>query len=297
MSTNAFRLQNVIKTYPGFQLDIPELSLERGYILGLVGQNGAGKSTLIRIILNLIYPTSGRVEVLGLRQPEDEMPIKRRIGYVSENPEFYEDVSVEWMIKLVKQFYPTWSETASANYLSRFNLNPKKKVKELSKGMKVKLALLLALSHQPELLILDEPTSGIDPVVRRELLEEIAAVIQDERRTVIFSSHTTQDVEQIADYVAIVNDGKLCEYQDKESLLERYRQVSGTFTGDESLLSAHLRNYRYVDTSFVGTTDCYNPELVGLLKTNGATNIKVAPLNIDGILLSIVGKEPGKCGF
>ena len=172
MNTHAFRLQNIIKTYPGFQLDIPELSLERGYILGLVGQNGAGKSTLIKIILNLIYPTSGSVEVLGLRQPNAEIEIKRRIGYVSENPEFYGDVTVDWMIKMVRQFYPTWSNSACDDYLRRFGLDTKKKVKQLSKGMKVKLALLLALSHQPDLLILDEPTSGIDPVVRRELLEE-----------------------------------------------------------------------------------------------------------------------------
>lgn len=297
MNTHALRLQNLTKTYPGFHLEIPELYLERGYILGLVGQNGAGKSTLIKILLNLIYPTSGSVEVLGLRQPKDEMSIKRRIGYVSENPEFYDDVSIEWMIKMVRQFYPSWSETLCANYLDRFHLSPRKKVKELSKGMKVKLALLLALSHQPELLILDEPTSGIDPVVRRELLEEISAVIRDERRTVIFSSHISQDIEQVADYVAIVNDGKLIEYQDKESLLDRHRQVSGSFSGDQALLAAYLRNCRFADSSFVGITDSYDSEMVHLLKGKGATNVKVAPLNIDGILLSIVGKEPGKCGF
>jgi len=270
VSTPAFRISNVQKDYAGFTLNIPELSLERGYILGLVGQNGAGKSTLIKILLNLIYPDAGHVEVLGMRQPDNEIAIKRRIGYVSENPEFYEDVTVEWMIKLVSQFYPKWSNTDCANYLKRFDLNPKKKVKELSKGMKVKLALLLALSHQPDLLILDEPTSGIDPVVRRELLEEIAAVIRDERRTVVFSSHISQDVEQIADYVAIVDRGRLLEYTDKETLLNRYRQISGNFSGEPTKLMDLLQNCKLSGTSFLGTTSDYTAELVSQLKSIGA---------------------------
>lgn len=297
MSNFAFRVSNLQKSYAGFTLNIPDLSLERGYILGLVGQNGAGKSTLIKILLNLIYPDSGGVEVLGMRHRDNEIAIKRRIGYVSENPEFYDDVNVEWMIRLVSQFYPTWSNTDCASYLKRFDLNPKKKVKELSKGMKVKLALLLALSHRPDLLILDEPTSGIDPIVRRELLEEIATVIRDEQRTVVFSSHITQDVEQIADYVAIVDRGMLLEYADKESLLNRYRQISGNFSGEPALLTGLLQNCKLSGTSFVGTTNDYTAELMSQLKSLGASNIKGTPLNIDGILLSLAGKEPGKCGF
>jgi len=297
MSNYAARITNLKKTYKDFSLIIPELNLERGYILGLVGQNGAGKSTLIKILLNLIYPESGRVEVIGRQQPQDEIEIKRRIGYVSENPSFYDDVTVEWMIRLVKQFYPTWSETACNEYLRRFNLNPRKKIKELSKGMKVKLALLLSLSHQPDLLILDEPTSGIDPVVRRELLEEITAVIRDERRTVIFSSHISQDVEQIADYVAILHNGKLVEYSDKETLLDRYQQISGSFGGDSRELGALLQSFTTAGSSFVGTCNNFTPDLINKLRAKGASNLKTAPLNIDGILLSIVGKEPGRCGF
>lgn len=297
MNRYAFQMHDVRKSYPEFALDIPEFSLERGYILGLVGQNGAGKSTLIKTLINLIYPNSGIIEVLGRRQPSDEIEIKRRIGYVSETPEFYEGVTVDWMIRLVRQFYPTWDNTLCASYLERFCLSPRKKVKDLSKGMKVKLALLLALSRRPELLILDEPTSGIDPVIRRELLEEITAVIQDERRTVIFSSHISQDVEQIADYVAILDNGSIEEYQDKESLLERYRQLSGTYMGNPEVLKAVLQGCRIAGNCFVGVTDRYDTRLLSELTRIGVTNIRVSTLGIDGILLHVTGREPVKCGI
>ncbi len=231
MSELALEISGLKKQFGDFVLHVPELKLERGMVLGLVGQNGAGKSTLINILLNLVYPDAGQVHLLGMQQPNDELAIKQRIGYVSENPVFYEELSVSAMAKVVSSFYPDWDWNLYDNYLKKFMLDPRKRVKQLSKGMKVKLGVTLALSHQPELLILDEPTSGIDPVMRRELLEEIKAVIQDERRTVLFSSHITQDVEQIADYVAILHDGQLVEFHDRESLLSHWRQVSFSLDG------------------------------------------------------------------
>lgn len=224
----AFHLRGVRKAYKGFTLDIRDLALERGYVMGLVGQNGAGKSTTIKILMNLIYPDAGDIEVLGLRQPAHQMEIKRRVGYVSEEPSFYDEMSVGWLAGLVRRYYPTWDDDMYHEYLRKFALDPHAKVKELSKGMKVKLALTLALAHRPELLILDEPTSGIDPIVRHELLEEIAGIIRDERRTVLLSSHITQDIEQVADYIAVIEQGKVVENTDKESLFDRWRKVTGT---------------------------------------------------------------------
>ncbi len=297
MTDYALRLRGAQKRFGDFCLDIPSLELERGYILGLVGQNGAGKSTLLKMIMNLIYPERGTIEVLGLSQPQQEIEIKRRIGYVSENPIFYEDATVDWTAKLTASCYPTWSHSAYQSYLKQFGLAPNKRTKELSKGMKVRLALLLALAHNPELLILDEPTSGIDPVERREILEEISNVITDEHRTVIFSSHISQDVEQIADYVAIVHDGKIADFDDKESLLERWRQVSGKIGQGMPTLRPFFATYLESGHDFIGTTNRFSPALMGELEKSGATMLKNARLSIDAILMSVAGKEPGRCGF
>lgn len=238
--SEAFSLKHVKKAYRNFTLDVKDLTMERGYVLGLLGRNGAGKSTPIKILMNLVYPDQGDVQVLGFRQPEHEIEIKRHVGYVSEEPAFYDEMTVEWMARLVSRYYPSWNPALYQGYLRKFKLDPRKKVKELSRGMKIKLGLLLALSHKPELLILDEPTSGIGPVVRHELLQEITDVIKDEERSVIFSSHITQDVEQAADYVAIMDQGKVIEFADKESLLDRWKKVFGMLPSQGRQWPEHL---------------------------------------------------------
>lgn len=279
------------KRLGAFQLQIPQLQLERGVVLGLVGQNGAGKSTLIKILINLIYPDAGEVRLLGLRQPTDQLAIKQRIGYVSENPTFYEEMAVQAMSKVVSTFYPDWDWGSYQRYLSKFGLNPKQRIKQLSKGMKVKFGLLLALAHRPQLLILDEPTSGIDPVMRRELLQEIAAVIQDEQRTVLFSSHITQDVEQIADYVAVLQDGQLAEFDDRESLFGRWRQIScprgGLQPGWEQLL---LRRQESGNTVY-GITNQFGPEWSRRAQALGLQPLEARSCSLETILLALAGKE------
>ncbi|HCW51194.1 MAG TPA: ABC transporter ATP-binding protein [Clostridiales bacterium] len=291
MSEKAFVLTGVEKQLGDFRLKIDDLSMDRGFVLGLVGRNGAGKTTTIRILLNLIYPDRGRVSVLGLSMPRDESTIKRRIGYVSENPSFYEDMTVAWTIGLVSRYYPAWDQELSQHYLRKFDLDPRKRVKQLSKGMRVKLALTLALSHRPELLLLDEPTSGVDPVIRRELLEEIADMIKDERHAVVFSSHITQDVEQVADYVAIIDDGRVREYADKERLLDRWCRVTGRTPANGRDISPLFRSLRTQGDSFSGITDRYSPEWERRLEETGVSGHRVHRLGLDEILLSLSGKE------
>jgi len=256
----------------------------------LVGPNGAGKSTTIRIMLNLTYPDSGEVEVLGLAQPSQEMEIKCLVGYVPESPSFYEDMTVGWTAGLVSAYYPGWDPELYEEYLMKFELNPNKKVRQLSKGMRMKLALTLALSHRPRLLILDEPTSGLDPVVRRELLETIADLIRDEGRTVIFSSHITQDVEQVADYVAVLHRGQLALHSDKETLLHRWRKVSGTqaITADIKPL---FRAVRTDGHSFIAITDSYSPGWVDRVRAAGITDLRISRASLEEVLLTVVGKE------
>jgi ABC-2 type transport system ATP-binding protein len=290
------RLEGVSKRLGRFQLEIPKLTLERGYVLGLIGRNGAGKTTTISLIMNLFYPDRGHIEVLGLDQPAAQIEIRRRIGYLSETPAYYEDMTVAGLARFVAGFYPRWDAGLHAGYLRHYELDPKKKVKQLSKGMKVKLGLLLALSHRPELLILDEPTSGLDPVARKELLTEISAVIADGQRTVVFSSHITQDVEQVADYVAVVHNGRIAEYDDRERLLDRWRRVSGWMTqgGKHArALKSVFTELRCEGSAFVGATGSYSEDLLAHLRSEGLQDLRVSRMGLDDILVSISGGSHG----
>ena len=294
--SEAFALHRVSRGFSGFRLQIDQLQMARGYVLGLVGRNGAGKSTTIKILTNLVYPDAGEVSVLGLRQPADELAIKRRIGYLGENPAFYEQVTVGWLAGLVSRYYPTWDDALYRSYLGKFGLAAGKRVRELSRGMKVKLGLTLALAHRPELLILDEPTSGLDPVVRRELLAEIAEIVQDERRTVLFSSHITGDVEQIADFVAILEEGRLVEFADREALFDRAKRVSGTLGGGgvgdltADALAGLFSEIEVRGTEFTGVTRDFSAAWLDRLKARGAADLKVADVSLEDILVSLTGK-------
>ena len=293
--TQAFSLKNVKKEYKGFALDMKDLSLERGYVMGLVGRNGAGKSTAIKILMNLVYPDQGEVQVLGMRHPEDQLEIKRRVGYVSDEPVFYENMTVGWMADLVKRYYPTWDEVLHTRYAQKFRLDPGKKVKELSRGMKVKLGLMLALSHRPEFLILDEPTSGIDPVIRNELLGEILDVVADERRTVLLSSHITPDVEKVADYIAIIHGGRVITCRDKEDLLDSWRKVTGRLGGEPAAtldrIAPMFQDIRTDGNAFSGVTGSFSAQWLSDLEKRGATDPKSMGCTLDEILVSLVGKE------
>ncbi len=290
----AFRLRDVSKTYKGFALHVNHLSLEQGYVMGLVGRNGAGKSTCIKILMNLIYPDSGDVRVLGMRQPEDELEIKRRVGYVSEDPRFYETMTVGWTAGFVGRYYPTWDDGLYRGYLAKFALDPNKKIVELSRGMRVRLGLMLALSHSPEFLVLDEPTSGIDPIVRHELLREIAAVVKDEERTVLISSHLSADIEQIADYITIIDDGKVVVCSDKEAMMDGWKKVTGVLEAREGgaadAVAAMFRDFTAQGRVFAGITGSFTKGWLENLKSKGVSDVRIIGLTLDEILISLVGK-------
>ncbi|MEA4884464.1 MAG: ABC transporter ATP-binding protein [Clostridia bacterium] len=237
MSDTLLRLSGVSKKYPGFELKDVSFELHRGYIMGLIGPNGAGKTTTIRIINNLARASAGEVTVFGLDSVGDETEIKRRMGYVPENHNFYDQMSVNWTAGFVRSYYPKWDQAYFAALLDKYSIDPRKKVGDLSKGTRAKLAVALAMAHRPELLILDEPTSGLDPVVRHELLGELRSFVGDGERSVLFSSHITPDLERIADYITILVDGRVAVSDDRESLLERYRSANPTASIDDILMS------------------------------------------------------------
>lgn len=236
MTEPVLKLDRVSKSYPGFELQDVSFELPRGYIMGLIGPNGAGKTTTIRLIMNLARPDSGKIRLFGIDSSRSPQETKRRIGYVGENQNFYDEMRVSWTAGFVRQYYPQWDQGLFQTMLDRFGVDPKKKVGALSKGTRVKLACALAIAHHPELLILDEPTSGLDPVVRQELLAELLAFVRAGDRSVLFSSHITQDLERIADYITLIIGGRIVDSTDKEDLLDRHRRSNPTASLDDLLI-------------------------------------------------------------
>lgn len=230
-------VRNLAKKYPGFSLSNISFTLENGYIMGFIGPNGAGKTTTIRLIMNLIRRNSGEIKVFGLDNIKDELEVKERVGFVYDENHFYNELSVLEMKKIIAPFYSRWDDSVFKDYLDRFELSPRKKIKDLSRGMKMKFSLVIALSHHADLLLLDEPTSGLDPIFRSELLDILAEIIQDENKSIFLSTHLTADLDKIADYITFINRGELVFCEAKDAIMERYALVKG----DNELLDEELK--------------------------------------------------------
>lgn len=225
------------KNFKGFALKDISFTMEKGYIMGFIGPNGSGKSTTIKLILNLLRKDGGDIKVFGLDNVKHEIEIKNRIGFVFDENHYYEELTLTEMKKVVAPLYKNWDDRAFARYMADFNLPPHKKIKDLSKGMKMKYSLTVALSHHADLLIMDEPTSGLDPVVRSELLEILTDIIQDENKGVFLSTHITSDLEKIADYITFINDGQIIFSTSKDVLLDQH----GLVKGGKDLLDQDIR--------------------------------------------------------
>lgn len=223
----SLEVKNLSKSFGDFALDGVSFSLPQGYIMGFIGPNGAGKSTTIRILLGLLKRDGGDVKILGQDPMLQNEEIKQRIGVVFDENYLYETLTLLDMKRVVAPFYKRWDEARFREYIDRFSLPLHKKIKDLSKGMKMKFALSLALSHHADLLILDEPTSGLDPVVRSEFLGILQELMEDEGKSVFFSTHITSDLERIADYITLIDGGKIRFSMTKDEMMERYSLVKG----------------------------------------------------------------------
>lgn len=223
--TMALEIKGLTKEYPGFRLDGLNLELPKGCILGLIGENGAGKSTTIRLILGLAKADDGEVRIDGVCHDPGDRDWKELVGVVHDESFFPEGMNAEQLNKVLKRIYRTWDEATFHGYLNRFRLPEKKAFKEYSRGMKMKLAIGAALSHDSRLLILDEATSGLDPVVRDEILEVFREYIQDEEKSILMSSHIVSDLEKVCDYIAFIHQGKLVFNEEKDLLKEQYRII------------------------------------------------------------------------
>ena len=224
---NALELTGVGKSYGDFRLEDMTFTLPSGYIMGLIGPNGAGKTTMIKLIMNLIRRDTGEIKLFGEDNLRGEIAVKSRIGFVYETPSYYEHLSLKSIKGIIAPFYSTWDEDRFQHLVRVFELPAAKPMKKLSHGMVMKASIAIALSHHADLVIMDEPTSGLDPVFRRELLDMLAETMQDERKSVLFSTHITSDLERIADYITFVNRGRLVFSSTKDEILERYGIVKG----------------------------------------------------------------------
>ena len=219
-------LRDVVKRFGRNRvLDGESLAVARGQTFAFLGRNGAGKTTTIRMLLGLLKPDSGTVRVLGLDPLRTPMEVRRRVGYVAEDQAMFGWMRVSQIISFVAPFYPTWDDKWAATLAQRFELPMATKVKHLSKGQGVRLALLLALAHHPELVILDDPTLGLDPIMRKEFLRDLVAYLQGEKVTVFFSSHLLYEIEPVADAVAILDKGRIVQQAATEGLRARVKRL------------------------------------------------------------------------
>lgn len=219
---NILEINHLTKRFKEFQLQDINIALPQGSIMGFVGENGAGKSTTIKLILNLLHRDQGEIKIFGLDNIRHEHQIKDNIGVVFEDTNYPENMKATDIALVMKNIYQNWDNDVFRAYLKRFSLSPNKIIKEYSRGMKMKLSLAIALSHQAKLLILDEATSGLDPIVRDEILDIFLEFIQDEDHGIFISSHIVSDLEKVADYITFIHEGRIVLSEPKDNLLYKY---------------------------------------------------------------------------
>jgi len=223
----ALEVRGVTKRYRRFTLRNVSFSIPRGYVCGLIGPNGAGKTTIIKLIMNLVRRDAGEIRVFGLDNRRDEVAVKSRIGFVYDSPGYWDDRTLEAQRRVLGSFYPAWNDGTFDRLAAQFELPMRQTYKTLSRGTKMKFALAMALAHDADLLILDEPTAGLDPVFRREFLQRLSALLQDEHKSVLFSTHITSDLDRIADYVTFVHRGEIAFSLPRTELLDTWAVVRG----------------------------------------------------------------------
>ncbi len=219
------RTEQLIKSFKNtFRLGPLDLHVSPGEILGVMGPNGAGKTTLLRLLWGFLRPDAGAISVFGMRPHLEQVKVRLRAGYLAENPQFYYALTATQFLRFIGNFYDRWDEVRAGRLLDQFGVHPDLKIEQLSKGARVKLGLISAVVHRPELLILDEPTSGLDPLVRLDILRFLKRLAAEENVSVLLASHISDDLDQIADSVLMLNKGSVIEYARASFLLDKYGQ-------------------------------------------------------------------------
>lgn len=258
--SNAIEIKNLCKSYGDFTLDNVNLTLPTGTIMGFIGENGAGKSTTIHLMLDLVKKDSGEIKVLDSVCNSKNKSLKEDIGVVLDESSFPDSLTVKNIKAIMKHTYKSWSNETFDSYIGKFSLPNNKQIKDFSKGMRVKLSIAVALSHNSRLLILDEATSGLDPIAREEILEVFQDFIQDETHSVFISSHITSDLEKICDYITFIHKGKIVLSNLKDDLLEKFVILKCDFDEFQALDKKNIIGSRKNRFGFevLVTRDCVN---------------------------------------
>ncbi|MEW9676976.1 ABC transporter ATP-binding protein [Lentibacillus sp. L22] len=224
---HAIELRNVHKSFKSFGIKDLSLQVKKGFVTGFIGANGAGKSTVIKMIMNLLHPDSGEIRVLGMNYKQNEKSIKERIGFVFNDDMLYKELTLRDMKKMIAPCYRRWDDPLFYQYCERFELPLRQNMKSFSDGMKVKAALAFALSHQADLLIMDEPAANLDPIFRRELMELLHDVMLNEEKTIFLSTHIMSDLSSLADYITFIDQGELVFSKGLPEIEAEYAIVRG----------------------------------------------------------------------
>lgn len=291
MSDLAIETVNLTKRYGSKTvLDNVCLNVPRGSVFAFLGTNGAGKTTTIHILLNILDRTSGKARVLGLDSVRQSLEIKRRIGFVAEGQSMYDWMSIDEIIRFCERFYPAWDRAFAGELKYRYELPGESKVGELSRGMRGKLSLLLAMAYRPELLILDEPTSGLDVIVRHDFLKGVIELIQEEGRTVFFSTHQVNEVERVADWVGIIDQGKLIWCSSMDDLKDSVKRVVLSFDSPKPI-PTDLPDLLRVERAGKETSMTFrsvSDEVMTAIHALKPTEVTVESLSLERIFMDLV---------
>ncbi len=282
------QIESLSKDYKSFKLNNININIPSGSIVGLIGENGAGKTTTIKLILNLIKRDKGKITIFGMDNIKDEKEIKEQIGVVFDESYFHDMLNVLEVEKMLKNVYKNWDNSLYKQYIEKFQLPWNKIIKDFSRGMKMKLSIAAALAHHPKLLILDEATSGLDPIVRNEILDIFYDFIQDDNHSILISSHITSDLEKIADYITFIHNGEILLSAEKDDLIENYL-----------IIKCSLSDYEMIDKhDIIGKRkNAFGYELmihINQYNKNKYNNFVKQKVSLEEILLFYV-KEGIKC--
>lgn len=280
------KISNLHKSYDKFSLKNINLSLDKGQVLGLIGQNGAGKSTIIKSILGLIPYESGTVLVDNQVMTSDNINLKQEMAYVPENVFIYQDVKCKNFCKFVRSCYRNWDDKLFLNLSDKFKLDLNKKIKKLSKGNLVKLLIIIAVSHHPKLLILDEPTSGLDPIIRNQVIDYLRNIVENEKSSILFSSHITEDIYKLADVVTYINDGKILLSEEKEKILKEYKKIIFKIQIPETLKQQNM----FIHNNTVITNRYINLKDMGIRPDE----YNIENVTLDEVLADLINNERSK---
>jgi len=254
---NAIEIRNLSKDLDNFTLNIDKLDIKKGFITGFIGPNGSGKTTTIKLIMNMLNKDNGTIKIFDKEYKLDDTSIKEIIGYVGDIPGYMKEVKFKDIKKSIAPFYKNWDENLYNYYLKKFDINENKVYKESSKGQQKKFELIITLAHHPKLIIMDEPTANLDPIVRNEFVEVLQEHMDKDGVTVFYSTHITSDLDKVGDYLVFIYKGKIILSSDKESILENHRIIKGGKELLDDETKKYLISYNKNSFGFDGLTDNY----------------------------------------